>query len=236
MPANDLYLQVREKEGRLYPDEIVARLPEVPKDHPLRREWQARRASLDRLTGYVAGLSRACRILELGCGNGWLSGHLSALKGTQVLGLDRHSPELTQAARLFNSGNLAFLAADIFEPPFQDAAFDLIVIASAIQYFDDLPALVRHLLDLLRLRGELHILDSPLYEENDLQAARERTQAYYAELGFPEMATRYFHHTHAELRPFAPRWHYRPETVAARFSRSLGKIDSPFPWISIARQ
>ncbi len=38
----DLYLRVREKEGRLYSDQIVARLPDIPADHPLVDEWRAR--------------------------------------------------------------------------------------------------------------------------------------------------------------------------------------------------
>ncbi len=35
----DVYLHVRAKEGRLYSDEVVKRLPAVPEDHPLRSEW-----------------------------------------------------------------------------------------------------------------------------------------------------------------------------------------------------
>ncbi len=69
------------------------------------------------------------------------------------------------------------------------------MVASVIQYFPDLPALIRGLRKLLTKRGEVHIIDSPLYGEQGLAAARERTRAYYAGLGFPEMGEQYFHHT-----------------------------------------
>ena len=233
MAASDLYLRVREKEGRLYPDDIAAHLPNVSEDNPLREEWQARSESLERFKGYIGALARPVRILELGCGNGWFSRHLSTVPETLVWGLDRKSSELAQAARLFGGSKLSFLAADIFEPPFARAAFDIILLASSIQYFPDLPGLVQVLKELLKPRGELHIMDSPLYHAADLQSARERTRAYYRDLGFPEMASYYFHHTFEELTQFSPRWHYRPDSTRARFSRLAGRVDSPFPWLSI---
>lgn len=230
---DDLYLRVRKKEGRLYSDDIVIRLPEVPVGHPLRDEWIARAASLRRLAEYVAHLPRPLRILELGCGNGWLSHQLSAIPATQIWGLDLYSSELKQAAHLFTDARTAFLAADIFHAPFAPASFDLIIVASAIQYFPDLPGLLRELLKLRSRRGELHILDSPLYNAPDVPAARERTRAYYSALGIPEMAGQYFHHTLGELDEFAPRWLYRPHSATARIGKLLGKGDSPFPWLCI---
>ncbi len=131
------------------------------------------------------------------------------------------------------AGNVAFLAADIFQPPFLPASFNIIVVASVIQYFPDLPVLIRGLRKLLAKRGEVHIIDSTLYGEQELAAARERTEAYYAGLGFPQMAEQYFHHTRGELDEFSPRWLYRPNSIEARISRGLGQKGSPFPWICI---
>jgi SAM-dependent methyltransferase len=233
MDHSALYMRVREKEGRLYPDEIAARLPYVPSDHPLRDEWSVRAGSLQRLADYIVRLPRPCRMLELGCGNGWLSHGISELPGLQVWGVDLVSPELLQAARLFGASNLTFLAADIFQPPFAPATFDVIVVASVIQYFPDLPELIRALRRLLAEPGELHIIDSPLYPNRDLPSARERTHAHYAALGFPEMADHYFHHTLDELQQFSPRWLYQPGSAQARLSRLLGHSESPFPWLCI---
>jgi ubiquinone/menaquinone biosynthesis C-methylase UbiE len=230
---SDLYIHVRQKEGRLYSDNIVANLPSVPRSDPLRNEWKVRQASLQRLTDYLDRMPRPIRILELGCGNGWLSHHLARLQGATVWGMDRNPVELAQAARLFGRANLLFLNADVFQPPFPGGVFDVIVLASVVQYFPDLSSLVRELRRFLRARGELHILDSPFYETRDLEAARERTRAHYAGLGYPEMANYYFHHTYAELESFSPRWHYRADSLKARLSRALGIATSPFPWLSI---
>jgi len=229
----DLYLRVREKEGRLYSDQIAARLPDISPHHPLADEWRARTESANRLVHYVARLPQPSRILEVGCGNGWLSHKLASIGGVHVWGLDRGGSELVQASRLFCASNLAFVNADIFCSPFAPHSFDLIVLASVIQYFPDLAALLRVLQNLLVSGGEIHVLDSLLYSENELASARERTRAYYASLGFPEMAGYYFHHTLSSLHPFSPRWLYRPRDWQTRLGRRLGWIMPPFAWFCI---
>lgn len=233
MISPELYLSVRAKEGRLYPDEIAARLPQVPPNHPLAQEWQARADSCLRLKRYLARLRRPLAILELGCGNGWLSSQLAKLPEAWVCGLDFYSPELTQAVRLFSSPNLMFLAADIFSAPFRRPTFDVIVLASVIQYFPDLAALLHALLPLLKPGGEIHLLDSPLYRSSDITAARQRTQAYFMALGYPHMAELYFHHLLSDLQEFSARCLYRPNSLRIRLKRGIGRAVSPFPWICL---
>ncbi len=221
------------RKGASTSDQIVARLPDIAADHPLVDEWRARAESANRLAHYIARLAQPPRILELGCGNGWLSHKLASIGGVRVWGLDRGGSELAQAWRLFHASNLAFLNADIFRSPFAPHSFDLIVLASVIQYFPDLAALMRALQNLLIPSGEIHVLDSPLYKDNELTSARERTRAYYASLGFPEMAGYYFHHTASSLDPFSPRWLYRPRDWQTRHWWRLGWIRSPFAWFCI---
>ncbi len=229
----DLYLRVRQKEGRLYSDEIVSCLPDFPSRHPLKPEWLARADSAQRLRRYLANLPPPVHVLDLGCGNGWLSHLIATLPDTKVWGLDRPGPEAVQAARVFAARNTAFLFADIDRVPFPSSSFDVIILASVIQYFSDLPTLIQGLLPLLKPDGEIHLLDSPLYSAHDLVAARPRTVAYYVGLGYPEMAAAYFHHTAAALDQFRPDYLYRPEALPARLSRQLGRMASPFPWVRI---
>ena len=236
MNESDLYLQVRQKEGRLYPDDLLARLPAAPAGHPLAAEWRARRDSASRLVGYLASLGRRLAILELGCGNGWLSHQLASIPTCYAWGLDRESPELAQAGRVFRQPNLGYMAADIFNPPFPTQTFDIIVLASVIQYFADLPGLIRALWLLVKPGGEIHLLDSPIYMDADIPAARLRTQVYYTSLGYPEMAEHYFHHAWTALEPFSPKFLYRPDSVRARLKRQLGGGASPFPWVCLRRQ
>lgn len=230
----DLYLRVREQEGRLYSDEAVARLPEVDRSHPLSGEWQARSRSAARLCRYLAGLPGPLTLLDLGCGNGWLSHRLAGLPGCRVLGVDLNHFELAQAARVFGrQGSLSFVRADVFRAPLRPQSINVVVIASAVQYFADLTGLVRHLLGLLCPRGELHILDSPLYGASERLTAEARSRAYYTAIGFPRMADRYHHHLNAALDTFRPVWLYSPDNLWARLRRRLGEVDSPFPWIRI---
>lgn len=229
----DLYFSVRSREGRLFPDSIVASLPDLPLDHPLRSEWLARADSARRLIRYLRGLHRPLTVLDLGCGNGWLSHSLAQLPATRVWGLDRSGPEVFQAARLFGGSNTGFLVADIFASPFPAHSFDVIVLASVIQYFPSLPALLLAVRLLLGAAGEIHVIDSPVYSPSDVDAARRRTGAYYTDLGFPEMGAAYFHHTTDSLEEFRPEYLFRPEGIAARLSRRLDPTVSPFPWIRI---
>lgn len=225
----DLYLAVRSKEGRMYPDAIVRQLPRVPDDHPLRHEWDIRTRSADRLADSLSRLRPPIRALDLGCGNGWLAHRLSRIPGVSVVGADHNRKELDQARRVFaDTTQLSWIEADIFRAPFRDRCFDVVLIASAIQYFPDVPSLIRALCPLLTPDGEIHILDSPLYPPDQLPDARRRSLEYYRDLGFPEMARHYHHHAWTVLDRFQPHWLYRPR------SRNRGEPgNSPFPWIRL---
>lgn len=227
----DLYLRLRQKEGRLYSDEVVARLPDLPGGHPLADEWRARSASASRLTRYLARRPRPLRILDLGCGNGWLS-NLLAQNGHVVTGADLNRPELGQAARVFATNpNLSFVEVDTDSLPFKPQAFDLILLASVIQYFEDLAALLRSLTAYLKPRGEIHLVDSPLYADEELKGAMQRSKEYFTSLGFPEMAEHYFHHRFAALDGFSFKILYQPHIIWLRAKQFLGQVDSPFPWV-----
>jgi SAM-dependent methyltransferase len=219
----------------LYPDETVTRLPELPGNHPLADEWRWRAESSSRLYSYLASKPGKLEVLDLGCGNGWLSSMLSCLKDSRVWGIDRNLPELFQAGRLFKKSNLFLVAAEIAGLPVRGSAFDVIVLVSVIQYFPDLRALLQELQLLLKRSGEIHILDSPLYSTQDLIAARERTRIYYAGLGFPEMARQYYHHPISALDGLSPHWLYRPRSWHSRIGRFFGHNGSPFPWICLHR-
>lgn len=230
------YLAVRKAEQRIYDDAQVRRLPEVDPAYRHAREWTLRRDSLARLLADLQQGGAAHTILDLGCGNGWMTHRLGALPGCRVLGLDLNAHELEQAARVFaDQPQLAFAYGDIFEDILPPASFTRIILASCIQYFPDLPALIARLLRLLTPGGELHILDSPLYTPQTIEAARRRTREYYAGMGFSEMAGFYFHHQQNELARFRPQVCYDPASWGQKLSRRLGgRTGSPFVWLKIS--
>ncbi len=239
VPWTETYLRARRLEGRLYPDDVVARLPLAPAADPLRREWLQRADSAARLVAYLSRLPRPLVALEVGCGNGWLANLVAAVPGSDVTGLDVNVVELDQARRVFGDRpNLRFVLADVLAAPMPTPRPTVIVLASVIQYAPDLGALIRRLADWLAPGGEIHVLDSPIYAPDDVPAARERTRRYYAELGVPEMAPVYQHHDWRAFDGFKVDVLSRPGTPRARIERRLlgrllGRPRSPFPWLRI---
>src|SRR5687767_2559429 len=103
------YIRLRQKEGRLYTDEVVRQLPFVSRKDPFYREWRMRAQSAYRLHQYLQKKKRPLKILEVGCGNGWLSHLLSGIPGAVVTGLDINRKELMQATRVFQKPTLCFI-------------------------------------------------------------------------------------------------------------------------------
>ena len=128
-----------------------------------------------------------------------------------------------------------FIYGNIFENIFDENVFDLISLNSSIQYFDDLNTLIKRLFYFLTADGEIHIIDSPIYNQNELAGAKERTARYYISNGFPEMSKHYYHHTFEELKDFNYKILYDPKAVQNNLKKIFGFKESPFPWIRIIK-
>lgn len=224
---SDLYLTVRKKENRFYLEAEIKNLPEIRKDHPNYAEWQLRKKSANRFINYLKSKNRSLKILEIGCGNGWFSHLMSLIPNTEVIGLDVTIIELEQAAKVFDKENLTFVYADLFEKTaLNDEKFDVIVFNSSLQYFENPQELFKIVSRLLNENGEIHIIDSPFYKASEIEKAKERTQNYYLNLGFPEMSKNYFHHDLAGIGKHTIM--YNPFSFLNNF-----KKDSPFYWVLI---
>ena len=228
----DLYFNLRQKEGRVYTDKELAYLPLAPSSHPHYKEWKIRQRSATRLVNYLRKKQSPLQILEVGCGNGWLSYMLASVRETTVTGLDINVAELRQAQRVFGRvPNLKFIYADIHSEILKHENFDCIVLAACIQYFPSLSSLLKDLSYLLRQDGEIHILDSPFYKPGEIAAASKRSDEYYRGIGFPEMSRHYFHHEEAALKEFSYETLYRPSA----FQSFLLNNKNPFPWFCIKK-
>jgi SAM-dependent methyltransferase len=151
----------------LYTDRELAQLPYTITLHPRYREWAGRIASTDRLVCYLSTLKIAAGILEIGCGNGWLSRRLADVPGSRVIGLDPNLGELRQAARVFRKQrNLKFIYGEFYSDVLRELSFDIIVMAATIQCFPDPSQVIADTLPYLRPHGELHLLDSPLLQKD----------------------------------------------------------------------
>jgi SAM-dependent methyltransferase len=225
------YLNLRRQEGRLYDDDQLTKLPHLT-NHPLQKEWSIRRTSANNL---VIGLQgrKINKLVEIGCGNGWLLRHLTTALKTEGAGIDINLQELEQAVRVFGSLEyLVFAHADILSGVLNEPIADVIVLASVIQYFPDLNLLLSQLMKLLAPSGEIHILDSPLYTIDKVELAKMRSDHYFMESGSPSMKDSYFHHTWKSIQDYHYQVLYDPDTLSNKFRRWTSSY-SPFPWIKI---
>jgi SAM-dependent methyltransferase len=224
-----LYIRLREKEGRVYTDEQVAQLPEIDEVHPHYKEWQVRKESSQKLVTYLQKRNALKDILEIGCGNGWLSHQLASIPGTTVIGTDINFTEIQQGAIVFQDiPNLHFIYGHP-DGMFEETKFDVIVFAASLQYFSPLDEIMKNALKLLKPHGEIHIIDTHFYPLSGLSAAKERSLLYFETMGFPEMTDCYFHHTLEDLDTFRYSILYDPESLFTRFIKNK----NPFHWIRI---
>lgn len=228
-----LYMQVRRKEKRIYDTEALTRLPETPANHIHKKEWLIRKASSDRFIRYLQKKEGHVRLLEVGCGNGWLSHRIAASLGAEVTGLDINRPELEEAREIWkDQDNLKFIFGDIRNGIFPAPGFDIILFAASIQYFPSLPEIIGSAKRLLNKDGEIHILDTKFYGESEISKAADRTRSYYHALGYPDMAALYHHHSWQSLQAFRYRLLFRP----GAFMQRLRGNKNLFPWIMIGHQ
>ncbi len=230
------YIALRNKEERVYSDKVVQDLPEITENHPLSKEWQIRKNSMNNLLHHLAARENCKTILELGCGNGWLSNKLAVNLPAEICGMDINDVELLQASDVFSKrANLSFLFADIFTVELGPPIFDTVIAASCVQYFPDLQKLIKRLLELLAPSGEIHIVDSPVYRNRkEIDAAQKRSREHFISMGFPEMSDWYFHHDVKEIGTFKHRFLTTPHSLMSIVKRKLLNVQSaPFPWIVI---
>lgn len=222
----ELYIAMRKKENRLYTDEEVLQLPLISADHPHSKEWRIRSKSTKRIIAHLSRKQKPLHLLEIGCGNGWLSARIAELQGIKVTAIDINETEILQAKRVFrNHTNVEYEYATIDELQKRDLKFDCIIFAASLQYFSDLTVL-KTALSILRFNGEIHIFDTSFYTDN--KEAILRSKEYFSQLGFPEMAEYYFHHNYDALKAFNYTMRYDPTSFANKlFSKN------PFPWILI---
>jgi ubiquinone/menaquinone biosynthesis C-methylase UbiE len=226
----EAYISLRDKEHRIYSDEEVYLLPHVPKNHIHKEEWDVRKASCQRLTAYLQKKKKPLKILEVGCGNGWLSHQLATMERSVVEAVDVNRVELDQAARVFAGvKNLSFISGDIGSVCLNNQRFDVVVFAASVQYFQSFRGIINITLNILNEEGEIHILDSKFYSSTDVANARRRSEQYFQKMGFEMMSKFYFHHSIEELEPFDYQVLYDADSLVNK----LFNKNHPFNWICI---
>jgi SAM-dependent methyltransferase len=129
-------------------------------------------------------------VLDIGAGNCWMSYRL-ALRGHRPVAVDlltNGQDGLGAARHYFNYLSAPFprFQAEMDRLPFDNAQFDLVVFNASFHYSEDYSRTLAEAIRCLRPSGQLLILDSPFYhqEESGERMVEERREEYRRKYGF----------------------------------------------------
>lgn len=220
------YIKARSIEDRVLTDADVLQLP-YSRVHE--KEWGMRRHAFSKLSKYLLHANKpGATVLDLGCGNGWMSNCISEL-GFDVSAMDVNELEVRQGEKLFP--NVSFQIGEVFQ--LEEEKFDFIIIAGAFQYFENTAELFVKLKSLLKGNGKLIIMESFFYNSREAEIAKISSDAYYQKIGVSEMGAFYFHQKWDCLSSQKYRVIYRLNVIFKLLNKMGGNY-SPFPIIEVS--
>ena len=158
--------------------------------HP--QEWQLRESSFRLVQEWIERnfKSTRLRILDLGAGSGWMSRELAA--NHDVLAIDPNAGPHGLAALSTAQRYFMAVQAESEYLPLAANSFDLAIANASLHYTRNVETLLEKISRVLRPGAKLIVMDSPAYPTPEaMSAAHARTQAYYAQMGVPELAENY---------------------------------------------
>ncbi len=156
------------------------------------REWRWRVASFRLLQKWLSEnyQQTRLRILDIGAGSGWMSRELAA--DHDVLAVDANAGAHGLAALPAAQRHFMAVQAESECLPLAANAFDLVIANASLHYTRQIEKLFEKISAVLRPGAKLIVMDSPAYPTPEAAAAaHERTRAYYAQMGAPELAENY---------------------------------------------
>ena len=106
-------------------------------------------------------LSANSKVLDLGCGEGrHIFGALDEYKDIYCVGLDQDIPSLDvcKEGLVFfeelNTGSTIFIQGSVYNLPFEDDAFDLVICSEVLEHLDDYHAAIKEIHRVLKPKGK----------------------------------------------------------------------------------
>jgi ubiquinone/menaquinone biosynthesis C-methylase UbiE len=128
------------------------------------------RALIDPAVRRLIGPVRGLRLLEVGCGNGYLARSLAARGADGVVGIDRSSPSirLARARERGRPRGVRFEVGDAGRLPFANGTFDLVVANMALMDIRDAATAIREAARVLVPEGRLVFsISHPCFDVDD---------------------------------------------------------------------
>lgn len=115
--------------------------------------------TLEELIGSVE-LREGQKALEVGCGGGMVSEHLSSRHGLAVIGTDVDPRQVEIARKRYGgSGRLTFQEADAARLPFGEGEFDLVVSLNVLHHIKEWKAALQEVHRVLKKNGYYLLVD-----------------------------------------------------------------------------
>ncbi|MEO0897014.1 MAG: methyltransferase domain-containing protein [Bacteroidota bacterium] len=224
-----VYLKALQRSNRMVSDAELQELPHTFFYTMHKPAWEKRAYISEKLIQYLSKKKEPFKAIDLGCGNGWLAARMAEIQQSTIAAVDINLIELEQAARVFQHKNLELYYGDIFKNILSKGEWDYIILFDTISYFPNLVKLINRCREYLTAEGEIHILESPFYQEREIEKAQKETEAFYKELRSEEMME--FHHFHSkqDIQDFDYTYLYQPSRLKSIFNKKA----SNYPWIRI---
>ena len=190
----ELTREARRKQAAAYFAERAADWDQIRKLHAPEERVEAAVLAM-------AGDARIGSLLDLGTGTGRMLELLAPLAGRAV-GVDQSPAMLSLArARIAQSGlrNVLLRQGDIYAPPVERDAYDLVVVHQVLHFLDDPARALREAARTLRPGGRLIVVDFAAHEEEYLREqfahrrlgfSTEEIAAFMSEAGLVDVETR----------------------------------------------
>jgi cyclopropane fatty-acyl-phospholipid synthase-like methyltransferase len=106
---------------------------------------------------HALGVKRTDRLLDLGCGNGFITEYLQEVTGALVTGIDLSSVAIERACQRTakRSDKITFQAADMRQLKYPAGSFEEIVLIDSHYFVNDVEGLLRKLMVLLSQDGKI---------------------------------------------------------------------------------
>ncbi len=220
----ETYQQIRKKEdwGEAS-TEYFRGLPYRDRSQKHARVWGIRARTFDRFLRHFSGQERDHKalVLDIGAGNCWFASRIAAL-GHSVIALDINIDPLDGLGALGRypreqASRIMPVRADFDAAPFRPSTFDVAVFNASLHYFPDVIGTISRAMNLLRDRGVLYIMDTPVYRNPDsgLEMLRERRRTLASLVTDPPGGRIGSFLTHSMLRNIQKM--YRTEVLVPRY-------------------
>ena len=232
----EIYLKARRLEGKLYHDDVVRKMPNLNRDHPYYEECRARKDSLDEMNACLTAYEPPIRILEVGCGNGWMANALTQNHNIQMVSLELHEMDAQQDERVYgNKANLRYRSLNSFLDNPDAEPFDIILFSGSFQYFGDAAVTLSQWMQYLKPTGEIHIKDTLVHDSaTKAQELTKNKGQYFRSIGVEPMANYFTNYSWDDFKGFNYVNHRRSWIVQVR--KTLTRQTSlNFPWIIVKK-